>query len=184
MREYIKKYRKAIVILLGVIVVLGFLTYSFISPYGMFSDLQNDLKTIEPEEGAEYTDLDGNPVDLATFKGKPLVINAWATWIPFSQTELPLLIQAKETYGDKITILAINRMEETIRIRSFLETFAIPSDRILFLNDPTDYFYRATGGYAMPETIFYRADGTIEMHKRGVLTQEELTATIDALLAQ
>ena len=184
MRAYLKIYRKAILILLGVLAVLGFLTYSFISPYGMFSDLQNDLKTIEPEEGAEYTDLDGNPVDLATFKGKPLIVNAWATWIPFSQTELPLLIQAKETYGDEITILAINRMEETIRIRSFLSTFAISENTILFLTDPTDYFYRVTGGYAMPERIFYRPDGTIEMHKRGVLTKEELSATIDTLLAR
>ncbi len=178
-----QQYTKTFVVLLIILGVLGFLTYSVISPYGMFSDLKNDLKTIAPEESASYRDLDGNPVDLASFRGKPLVVNAWATWMPFSQTELPLLASMQEQYGDRVTILAINRMEDTILIRSFLETFGIKQEGLIFLTDPTDFFYRAIDGYAMPETIFYRSDGVIQNHVRGTLTESDLIRFIDTLIA-
>ncbi len=178
-----RQYIKTLEVLLMILGVLGFLTYSFVSPYGIFSDLKNDLKTIAPEESASYTDLDGNPVDLASFKGKPLIVNTWATWMPFSQTELPLLALMQERYGDTVTILAINRMEDTIRIRSFLDTFSIKNDGIIFLTDPTDFFYRAVGGYAMPETIFYRSDGVIQNHERGTLTESDLVQFIETLIA-
>ena len=169
--------------LVSIVCALGFFAYLRLSPSGLLADLKNDLKTIAPEESASYTDLDGNAVDIRKFKGKPLIVNAWASWMPFSQTELPLLIKSQETYGDRITILAINRMEDRVKIRAFLSTFSIP-ESIVFLADPTDFFYRAVGGYAMPETVFYRSDGTIAEHKRGVLTEEELKEKIELLLAE
>jgi len=183
MIEEKQQNKKTLVVLFAILALFGFLTYSFVSPYGMFSDLKNDLKTIAPEESVSYTDLNGNPVDLASFKGKPLIINAWATWIPFSQTELPLLIQAQQRYGNAITILAINRMEDTIIIRSFLETFGIQQDGIIFLTDPSDFFYRAIGGYAMPEMVFYRSDGVIQNHIRGTVTESDLNQFIESLIA-
>jgi thiol-disulfide isomerase/thioredoxin len=168
-------------ILIAILLILGLVTYARLSPGGFLADLKNDLKTIEPEAGASYTDLDGNEVSLLQFKGEPLIINAWATWIPFSQTELPMLSRAKEKYGDQIAILAINRMEERPVIRSFVSTFGV-GDGLVLLVDPTDNFYKAIGGYAMPETIFYHRDGTIAFHKRGVLTEDELNLYIEEII--
>lgn len=178
---YIQQYWKVICILLGILSVCGFLTYSFISPHGIFSGLSNDLKGIETREGFSYTDLNGNIVDLEAFKGKPLIINSWATWIPFSSTELPLLIRAQNDHKNELNILAINRMEQIGVIQSFLGTFAIPND-IVFLSDPTDNFYKAVGGYAMPETVFYNSEGVLIAHKRGVLTEAELNEYITSVL--
>lgn len=172
---------KVIGVLLGVLAVLGFLTYSFISPYGIFSGLSNDLKNIEPPIEAAYTDLDGNAVLLSSMKGKPLIVNSWATWMPFSKDELALLNDVKKQYGDSIEILAINRMEDKEFIKSFLSTYAIERT-ITLLTDPTDNFYKAIQGYAMPETVFYRDDGTLMMHKRGVLTRDELVGYIKLIL--
>lgn len=167
--------------LLSILIVLGFLTYSFIAPQGLFSGLPNDLKALQADDSVRYTDLDGNIVDLNTFKGKPLIINSWATWIPFSQTELPLLGQLKQKHGDAITVIAINRMENSGMIRSFMSTFTIP-DSIILLSDPTDNFYKAIEGYAMPETLFYDADGNIVAHIRGVLSEVEAENYINSML--
>ena len=178
----IASHKKVVITLIFIIVIAGFLTYSFVSPQGMFSGLSKDLENITPSSEFSYTDLDGTIVDLSAFKGKPLIINSWATWIPFSQKELQLFNTIKEKHGDALTILAINRMENNAVIKSYLDTFAI-SRTILFLTDPSDHFYKAVGGYAMPETVFYDKDGLIRAHIRGVITESELTELVDTLIS-
>jgi thiol-disulfide isomerase/thioredoxin len=163
-----------------IVLTLAFLVYQRLSPQGWFSDLSNDLKSIDPGESAQYTDLDGNPLDLKDFKGKPLVINAWATWSPFSQNELALFGRLKEEYGDQINILAVNRMEQIPVIRAYIGEFGV-SDGIVLIADPSDNFFKAIGGYAMPETVFYDKDGTIVFHKRGSLSEDEIVQYTEAI---
>ncbi len=181
MKQYLRDNARVLAVLCGVLAVLGFLTYSFTAPGGMFSGLQNDLKAIEPEADAGYTTLDGAPVDLADFKGKPIIVNAWATWMPFSKDELALLTALHSEYGDRMVIIAMNRMETALTVRSYLALYGI-GESITFLLDPKDSFYRAVSGYAMPETVFYRKDGTLLAHTRGVLTEAELRVYAEELL--
>ena len=183
MNVALRPHKKAIGILLSILVVLGLLTYSFVGKQGVFSGLQNDLKAIDPGVEFSYTDLEGNPVNLTAYKGKPLIVNSWATWMPFSKTELPLLEKIKAEKGDALNILAINRKEDKEVIKSYMNIFSIPST-IVFLVDPTDHFYKAIGGYAMPETIFYDGDGIIVSHKRGTLTEEELRTLVDSMISK
>ncbi len=183
MREHFHEYRKPLFILLGIILLVGVSSFLFINRNELFSKLKNDLAAIDPPEGLSYTDLDGNIVHLSSYSGKPLVINSWATWLPFSQTEIPLLIKMHSEYKDEITVLAINRMEHTSTIRAYLGTFGIPEE-IPFLVDPGDTFYKAIGGYAMPETMFYDKRGVLVSHVRGVITEDELRRTIEELIAK
>lgn len=176
-----QKYHRIILILIVVLLLLGLGTFLLVSPYSPFTGLQNDLKAIEPSQEASYLDLDGNPVLLSSMKGKSLIVNSWASWMPFSKDELSLLNEIKKKNGDSVHILAINRMEDRVRVRSYLDMYGIERN-ITFLVDPTDNFYRAIGGYAMPETVFYRKDGTLSAHKRGVLTAEELEAYTKSIL--
>ncbi len=183
MNVALKPHKKAIGILLFILILLGVATYSFVGKHGIFSGLQNDLKVIDPGLEFSYTDLEGNPVNLTAYKGKPLIINSWASWMPFSQTELPLLAKIKEEKGDALNILAINRMEDKAVIKSYMSVFSIPNT-IVFLVDPTDNYYKVTGGYAMPETMFYNDDGVIVSHKRGNMTEEELRSLVDSILTK
>ncbi|MCR4286072.1 MAG: TlpA family protein disulfide reductase [Candidatus Kaiserbacteria bacterium] len=168
-----RKHIKIVVILSSIVLLFAVGTFLLVSPYSPFTGLQNDLKSIEPSLESSYLDLDGNPVFLSSMKGKSLIVNSWASWMPFSKDELVLLNELKVKYGDSIQILAINRMEDRELVKSYLDIYSIEKN-ITFLIDPTDNFYRAIGGYAMPETVFYTSDGTLSTHKRGVLTAEEL----------
>jgi len=173
------------VILCGLVVfllVLAFFVYQRLSPQGIFADLQNDLRAIDPTLDASYTDLEGNVIDLRTYKGRPIIINAWATWMPFSHTELPLIDAVASRYGEDIVVIAMNRMEDRAFIQAFLTTLPSMSHTV-FLTDPADTFYRAVDGYAMPETVFYRRDGTMVEHIRGVMSETDLVAGIEEILA-
>lgn len=181
MRGRFTQHYTTVLVLVGILALSAFITYERLSPGGMFAELQNDLKAIEPPPDAAYTDLEGNPLSLERFKGKPLIINSWATWMPFSAQELSLLERIKSEYGDRIDILAINRMEDRPVLHAYRAQYGL-SGNVIMVSDPTDNFYVAVGGYAMPETVFYRSDGTILFHKRGVLTEDELRSAIDALL--
>lgn len=176
----ISSHKKTIALLSAIILVLGLLTYAFVSPRGFFSGLPNDLGKIEQEGEFMYADLEGNQVSLLKYKGKPLIINSWATWIPFSQAEFKLIESLNASLGNEVTILAINRMEDRATIKAYLDFIGNPQG-IVFLSDVTDNFYKMIGGYATPETVFYDRDGVIVGHKHGVLTEDELKSYIELL---
>jgi len=55
------------------------------------------------------------------------------------------------------------------------------SDKLIFLLDPKDTFYKSIGGFAMPETLFVNSDGTINFHKRGPMRAEEIRQRVSEL---
>ena len=181
--QLVRQYWKSISFFLVILITLGYITYAFTAPRGILGDVHNDLKVIKAPEGFAYTDLDGISVDIKNFKAKPLIIYSWATWSPFSLTELIQFKHIQDTYGDKVTILAINRMENAGVIKSYLSTNNI-TDSVKILIDPTDHFYKAIGGYAMPETVFYNADGKLVHQARGVLTADALQQITESIISQ
>lgn len=56
----------------------------------------------------EVVDLNGNPFKLSDLKGKPVLLNFWATWCPPCKSELPEFERFFEEYGKQVHIVAIN----------------------------------------------------------------------------
>src|SRR6266496_3380236 len=59
-----------------------------------------------PETG--FTDTDGNAASLADFRGKPVVINLWATWCRPCLKEMPSLDRLQTALGDKLAVAAVS----------------------------------------------------------------------------
>jgi len=133
--------------------------------------------TFETLAELEFTDYEGNTVSLGDFTGKRLVINAWAAWCPFCVAELPDFAQVQENFGDEIVFIAIDRAESLETAKRFSDKLGV-TDKIVFWLDSGDNFYRAIGGFSMPETIFIDTDGTIAQHKRGPMKVPEITQRI------
>ena len=122
----------------------------------------------------ELVRSDGESVNLASFVGKPLVINSWATWCPFCVDEIPDFALLQEEFGDAIVVIAVNRRESVSKSEEFLASVRISPSDMTFLYDSGDTFYRGIGGFTMPETLFVNAEGTVLVHKRGFMGLEEM----------
>ncbi len=61
----------------------------------------------------ELQDLNGESVQLSQLKGRPTVINFWASWCDPCREEMPLLQSLHETYGDDLVLIGVNESENS-----------------------------------------------------------------------
>ncbi len=58
-------------------------------------------------------DLAGEEVDLADYRGKPVVIVVWGAWCPPCRAEMPEVVGAAEELGDRAQFVGINLRESS-----------------------------------------------------------------------
>ena len=126
-------------------------------------------------------DYGGNEVTSDDFPGKLLVVNAWAVWCPFCVAELSDFGELQEAFSGEIVVIAIDRAESLERAKSFTDNLEV-TDKMIFLLDPRDSFYRSIGGFSMPENLFVDADGNIRLHKRGPMDFKEMKRIVNSIL--
>ncbi len=134
----------------------------------------------DPVFALVISDMDGMPIRLEDYRGRPLVVALWASWSPYSATELMNLSDVSGEYGDRITAVAINRGESPEAARADIEGVPAGGD-ILFLFDRDDAFFSAIQGFSTPETVFIDKEGMIRFHKRGAMAKEELRRRVQDL---
>ena len=118
---------------------------------------------------------DGTPVSLAGLRGRPVVINFWATWcVPCYEEHGVLLAAAKEA-GDSAHFLGVIYEDEEARVGEFLarQGKAYPS-----LMDEDGKTAMSYGVYGVPETFFVNAAGQIAAKHTGPLTRQALAENL------
>lgn len=124
----------------------------------------------------------GDEVRLSSFQHAPLVVFTYASWCPFCAEELERLSRIQEEYGDRITVVAVNRAETLTEAKAFTDGLNNVQN-ILYLLDPEDAYFKSVNGYAMPETVFIKSYGKIFTQHRGPLKDEQLRKYIEDMLA-
>lgn len=135
---------------------------------------------IQPQSAPEFTlkDYQGQEVKLSDFRGKAVIVNAWATWCPFCKEELIDFAALQKEYGDKIAVIAVDRAESLEISKKYSDDLKVTGS-LIFLLDQSDSFYQAIGGFSMPETIFVDKNGFIRDHKRGPMKLEEMKRRVN-----
>jgi thiol-disulfide isomerase/thioredoxin len=130
------------------------------------------------DEQSTYLDMTQAKVDFSDDFGKIIVVSSWASWCPQCAEDIGRLDQvAGELKDREVVFLAINRAENPYTAERFLNTFSKP-EHVRVILDPSDHFFAANSGYAMPETIVYDENGEVKSHQRGNLDTEELKKAI------
>jgi peroxiredoxin len=115
-------------------------------------------------------DLDGNPVHLGDFAGKPLWIVFWATWCTPCQEEAGDIRAAFHAHGsDDLQILAIDIQEPAAAVRAYASEHDL--DYAIGL-DPTAAVKALYGNLGLPSHIFLDGEGVIRDRYLGQLTAE------------
>jgi thiol-disulfide isomerase/thioredoxin len=155
-------------------VTLILITLSFISGQWLMTRNQPSNES-KPLVNFELTDMSDQPISLNQFKGKPLVLNFWATWCPPCRREMPLLEESYLAYQTEgIFIVTINVGEDSQTIRNYLHannlTLPVLKSGVHNTNFVFDYF----GGKVMPTTLFIDSDGNVQRLKIGELSAATL----------
>ena len=122
--------------------------------------------------------MDARTVSLDSLRGRPFVINLWATWCGPCQREMPMLAEVAATNAD-VPILIINQGEDVYRVTAFLEREGLSAANILL--DPNSGFGRALGSSALPTTAFVSSDGRVTEVHIGEISRAALMSAINEL---
>lgn len=117
--------------------------------------------------------LDGRTVDLAGFRGRPLVINFFASWCPPCRSELPLLQQDAAAHPE-VAYLLVDSWEGGGQGSALLRSLHVTAPAAAADPEGTAAAAYLVGG--LPTTVFVRSDGIIEARVTRQLDQATLSA--------
>ncbi len=135
-----------------------------------------------PAPQANFEDLQGNKFSLSQLKGRPVIINFWATSCPGCVLEIPALVELSHKYSaNNLTIIGVamdydpeSQVREMVRQKSM--TYPI-------VMDSTGALAKAFGQVTLtPTTFFISKEGKIFKHKLGEMSHTELESTIQSLI--
>ncbi|GLV47233.1 thiol:disulfide interchange protein [Thermus sp. LT1-2-5] len=124
------------------------------------------------------TTLGGTPVNLQEFRGKPLVLNAWATWCPPCRRELPMMMRLSQE-NPEVRFAFVSQGEGPAVVRSFLEQEGLAADWVLL--DPETQLSQALGVQGLPTTFFFDREGRLVARHLGELSEAVLLGYLRAL---
>ena len=130
-------------------------------------------------------DAGGHDVRLADFKGRPLLINFWATYCGPCKAEMPALIDLTEQFKSRrLTVLGISVGDTGDEIQDFRKQFqrTFPASYPLLVGLGHDDLLEAyAADVFVPVTWLVRPDGTVAAKAEGPQTKEWFETQIKAM---
>lgn len=131
--------------------------------------------------GAALEDLEGNAVDLIDYvRGKPAVIEFWATWCELCEALQPQLDEIQDHHGDEVNVVAVAvGVAQTVRrVQRHLDDH---DPGYAYLWDARGAAVRAYNATTTSIVVMLDAEGRVAY--TGVGAGQNLTAAIDRILA-
>ncbi|MFN8464107.1 MAG: redoxin domain-containing protein [Caldilineaceae bacterium] len=119
---------------------------------------------------------DGRYVRLSDLKGKPVVINFWATWCPPCRAEMPEFV--KTAADEDLVVLAVNDGEDRKAVEEFAAAFGMTMPVVLDRDGMLNERYLVQG---LPTTYFIDSQGKLSSMVVGQITPEALEAKLAAI---
>ncbi len=125
--------------------------------------------------------LDGRTVSLDEFRGKPVLINFWATWCGPCRSEMPDFETIYDLRQNDFVVLAVNNMEQAGTVQDFVDelgiTFPVALDEDGAING--NLYRSAIPGW--PTSFLLDKNGVIAAYFPRVVEPAELLDALDSL---
>jgi peroxiredoxin len=126
------------------------------------------------------SDVNGQPVSLADYRGRVLLVNNWATWCPPCKAEMPDLETYYQTHkNDDFTLIGISAGDTQKQVADFIKAYGITFPIWL---DPQESALVAFQTLNLPSSFVIDASGTVRLAWTGAISLENLERYVTPLL--
>jgi cytochrome c biogenesis protein CcmG, thiol:disulfide interchange protein DsbE len=136
-----------------------------------------------PAPGFTLSDLAGQTVTLSAYRGRPLIVNFWATWCVPCREEMPLLQRVYHTHQRSgLSVLAISQdtADRATAARTYWRQAGWTFSSLL---DPDGVVARQYQVLFLPSTIFINAQGVVTAVHRGPVNATQLKQYLAHIVA-
>ncbi len=135
----------------------------------------------QPAPDFSLNGTDKQTLQLSQFRGKPVMVNFWATWCGPCSAEMPNIEKVYEQHSNgDVVILAVNQNESADQVQGYADLYRLHFPILLDNRGQVGDMYRVQ---ALPTTIFIDRTGIIrEIHIGGPMSPEFIEGRIQSLL--
>ena len=117
---------------------------------------------------------------LADFRGKPVIVNFWATWCPPCRREMPGLVKAYEAHKDEgLVIIEVDVAEPAEAVAQFVKSYQMTMPVVLDSRQEVTRLYRTD---SFPTSFFIDKDGVIQARWVGYLPEDQLALNLTKIM--
>ena len=182
-----KREKRIVIICLVSLLNVGLLVFILIQLLTPASHSVTDPLVGHPAPNFSLTILNAShpaksQLSLADFKGKPVLLNFWASWCQPCKEELPLLENTwKQLEAQKkdVVFLGIDFQESSSDATSFLRLQGVSYLAGIDTDGSIANKYNVT---SLPQTIFIDRNGTITSKVSQELTAQELSHNLQSII--
>ena len=132
--------------------------------------------------GFALTDLNGKTVSLADLRGRPVIVNFWASWCGPCIDEFPLLQNAAAVHRDAdLAVVGIVFRDNSESARRFMARMGAPWSAAI---DPGEAIATRYGVIGPPDTFFIDRNGVIVGRQIGQLSASDLDQGLARILGK
>jgi cytochrome c biogenesis protein CcmG/thiol:disulfide interchange protein DsbE len=138
------------------------------------------VKVGEPAPAITGTTIDGRPFDLASLRGRPVVVNFWASWCGPCRDEFPLFKSELERQGAAtgLEIVGVLYEDDPAAARAFADEFGMSWRSV---TDPSGAVARDYRVVAPPQTYFIDREGIVRSIQIGEVREADFQRQLDAI---
>jgi cytochrome c biogenesis protein CcmG/thiol:disulfide interchange protein DsbE len=124
--------------------------------------------------------LGGGRLALDDLRGRPIVLNFWASWCLPCRDEAPMLTGLAADYADQgLVVVGIVYRDDATNAIDFMRRYGQTYPGLL---DPTQRTAMDYGVFGIPETYFIDAGGVVQARRIGPLVASELGQDLETIL--
>jgi thiol-disulfide isomerase/thioredoxin len=128
-------------------------------------------------------DMNGVDVNLASFKGKVILLNFWATWCGPCKLEIPDLVELQHEYGEDLVVLGFSVDDTAEQIRPYAAEYKMNYPVLVGLGH--ENVQEAYGPlFGIPVSVLIDREGRIAKKMSGIRSKEQFDREIQALVGE
>lgn len=168
---------KRIILIVLVVGMVGWAVYQYFDSTAKEEEVevQNDSEDVgifigQTAPDFSLTTLDGEQKKLSDFRGKPVIVNFWATWCPPCRAEMPDFQQLYES--EDVEILAVNLTESEQNedvVQEFIDEYQLEFPILMDQSSKITEMYQVQ---AFPTSFMVDSEGIIQFSARGAINYE------------